>query len=237
MLALSNKYTPAAYPVHSDNRLEMAESRKVKIGECLSSLAQQAGLGSWKDIYDRPENETLRRRARNPNILPPGDEVYIPDIAQRFEKRPTEQRHRFRARREKLRLRIRILDEHWAPLSNCSYTLRLGLDERTGSLDRDGFLDEPVPADARAATLEIDLGNGTDTSVWTLELRALAPPDTRKGVTQRLSNLGFAVADGDAADDARQQAELRRFQKMHELAETGRLDAHLMNRVREEYGA
>jgi hypothetical protein len=60
----------------------------VRPGDCLSSLADAYGLSSWHVIYDAPENADFRSKRDNPNLVYPGDEIYIPDPAPRAVKVP-----------------------------------------------------------------------------------------------------------------------------------------------------
>jgi hypothetical protein len=48
-------------------------TRTIQQGECLSSIAAELGLKSWKDIYYHPDNTDLRSRRTNPNVVARGD--------------------------------------------------------------------------------------------------------------------------------------------------------------------
>jgi hypothetical protein len=47
-------------------------------GDNLSKIAQRFGLPSWKSIYQAPENEAFRHKRPNPNLIHPGDVIFIP---------------------------------------------------------------------------------------------------------------------------------------------------------------
>ena len=53
------------------------ELHVVEQGECLSSLTQLYGFSDYRQIYYHPNNSELRRKRPNPNVLYPGDEVFI----------------------------------------------------------------------------------------------------------------------------------------------------------------
>jgi nucleoid-associated protein YgaU len=53
----------------------------VQQGECLSRIARRYGVREWRVVWDSPENEQLRAKRQNPNVLYPGDVVVIPDAA------------------------------------------------------------------------------------------------------------------------------------------------------------
>ena len=55
----------------------MAQVHEVKQGECLSSIARRFGFRDWKKIYQHPMNADLRQKRPNPNVLHPGDRIFI----------------------------------------------------------------------------------------------------------------------------------------------------------------
>jgi hypothetical protein len=50
----------------------------VKLGENLSRIAQHYGVRYWANIYLAGENDDLRSKRSNPNLICPGDKVVIP---------------------------------------------------------------------------------------------------------------------------------------------------------------
>lgn len=55
----------------------------VESGDNLSSIAKQLGT-TWRDLYEAPENEELRRKRPDPNKIKPRDVVALPpDVARR----------------------------------------------------------------------------------------------------------------------------------------------------------
>jgi hypothetical protein len=45
----------------------------------LTVIARRFGLRGWRAIYDHPSNAGFRRRRPNPDLIHPGDIIYIPD--------------------------------------------------------------------------------------------------------------------------------------------------------------
>jgi len=80
----------------------------VQSGDCISSLAEENGL-LWQTIWDHPENAELKAKRQDPNILLPGDEVFIPAIELRLETRPVDGTHKFVKKGVPAKLRIRIM--------------------------------------------------------------------------------------------------------------------------------
>ncbi|MBF0235709.1 MAG: LysM peptidoglycan-binding domain-containing protein [Desulfamplus sp.] len=50
----------------------------VKKGESISAIAQQYGISDWKKLYNAASNQRLRILRPNPNIIQPGDKIFIP---------------------------------------------------------------------------------------------------------------------------------------------------------------
>ncbi|MGB9698788.1 MAG: LysM peptidoglycan-binding domain-containing protein [Thermodesulfobacteriota bacterium] len=50
----------------------------VKQGDCLSSIGEKYGI-FWEKIWNQPKNDKLKEKRKNPNILYPGDVIFIPD--------------------------------------------------------------------------------------------------------------------------------------------------------------
>ena len=57
----------------------MATTHIVKRGENLPMIAKKYGFHDWKTIYDHPNNREFRKKRPNPNLILPGDQLFIPD--------------------------------------------------------------------------------------------------------------------------------------------------------------
>ena len=96
--------------------------------------------------------------------------------------------------------------------------------EATGTSDADGWLECPIPGNARRA--ELVLNPGTDQEQeFTIVLGRVSPVTELCGVCQRLQNLGFDCGgtDQDELTPALKDA-LRAFQRQNQLEETGEPD-------------
>lgn len=51
----------------------------VKPGESLSKIAQSYEFPNWQVVYQHPKNASLRHLRPNPNLIRPGDVVFIPE--------------------------------------------------------------------------------------------------------------------------------------------------------------
>ncbi|MDI7259578.1 MAG: peptidoglycan-binding protein [Thermodesulfobacteriota bacterium] len=81
---------------------------KVKQGDCISSIATRHGL-FWEKVWNHPKNAKLKEKRKDPNILYPGDVVFVPDKDKKEESGGTEQKHRFRKKGTPAKLRLRLM--------------------------------------------------------------------------------------------------------------------------------
>jgi hypothetical protein len=51
----------------------------VKRGENLTAIARKYGIPDWRTIYNHPNNRAFRIRRPDPNLILPGDQLFIPD--------------------------------------------------------------------------------------------------------------------------------------------------------------
>jgi len=202
----------------------------IKEGECLSSIAQRHGL-FWQKIWDHPNNTELKRR-RDPNILYPGDVVFIPEKEKKQENGSTEQRHRFRKKGvpAKVRLRLKRNDQ---PRANESYVLEVDGNFFTGTTDADGKLEQSIPPNAKKGKLFI----GKKREEYILNLGYMDPLNELIGIQKRLNNLGFHCGPTNGVLTPQTTDALKAFQKKHNLTESGEADEATKNKLIEIYGS
>jgi nucleoid-associated protein YgaU len=58
----------------------MAIDHTVVQGEYLSKIARSYGFSDYRTIWEHPKNAALKQARQNPNVLFPGDRLFIPDI-------------------------------------------------------------------------------------------------------------------------------------------------------------
>jgi hypothetical protein len=190
----------------------------VKQGDCISSIANRHGL-FWEKVWNHPQNAKLKEKRKDPNILHPGDVVFVPDKEEKQESGATEQRHRFceKGVPEKLRIKLMAGDE---PIANENYVLDIDGDLRSGTTDGEGNLKETIPPNAKRAKLWL----GEEKQEYEIDLGHLDPVSEITGVQARLNNLGFYCGTVDGIKGPKTTAALKRFQKKHGLKETGEVD-------------
>jgi len=206
----------------------------VEQGECLSRIARVSGIANWRTIYDHPNNREFRQRRPDPNVIHPGDRIFIPDRELRTEACSTERRHRFRLSRAKTFLRLRILGDDGNPAAGRPYRLVLGESAYQGSTATDGCLKHEIDPGAESALLTVEIASGVR-HTWSLRIGHLDPIEEVTGIQARLCNMGyFCAVDGIAGPETAEA--VRRFQRRHQLAVDGVAGSRTRDKLREVYG-
>jgi hypothetical protein len=129
-------------------------------------------------------------------------------------------------------LNLELRDSTGAPLAERAYALVLPDGTvREGTLDADGCLHEPVPADVRQLWLDV-----AERRI-TLDVTGMPAPETVEGTQERLNHMNYFVGDVDGEDGPFTRTAVMRFQRDHDLPVTGELDEATRERVRREHGA
>ncbi len=202
----------------------------VKQGDCLLSIAYKYGLFKEK-IWNHPQNAKLREKRKDPNILYPGDVLFIPDKEEREESAPTERRHKFKVKGvpAMLRLQFKFGDK---PRANEPYTLQIDGKIFTGTTDGEGKIKHPLPANAKRGKVLL----GEYQEEFLLEFGHLDPIEEISGVQARLNNLGFDCGKIDGILGPQTEASLKAFQKQYGLMVTGKIDEQTINKLKQVYG-
>ena len=170
----------------------------VQQGEYLAQIARANGFASYKPIWEAPENSDLKEKRKNPNILLPGDKLFIPDKETREESVATDQKHRFEARVEKLILRVMLMGLKKEPLAGHECALVVEGDSEQITTGGDGKLEKTIPATAGAGKLTDRGKPGPGLRVEReipLKIGNLDPVTEISGQIGRLNNLGYLAGD------------------------------------------
>src|SRR5687767_1791959 len=129
----------------------MGKWHTVVQGEYLKKIAEQYGFRQWKTIYNAGENSDFRRKRPNPNVIYPGDRIYIPDKIAKEEAAQTGASHRFVIKGAPLKLRLVLRDPGGEPLDKEPYELTFSVagEKQTPIKARTsgaGVLEHPLPA-------------------------------------------------------------------------------------------
>jgi len=203
-------------------------SHRVSQGECLSSIADRYGF-FWQTLWEHPDNASLHEGGRHPNMLRPGDVVFIPEKRVTKHVRPTGARHRFQKRGVPARLRVELM-RGGEPRANEAFTLEIdGVFALQGVTGPNGAVEAPISPTARHA--QIVVGEGVNETVYEIVLGSLDPMESLFGVQARLMNLGFDCSMSGSLDESTRGA-LRAFQSVHRLPVTGEADDATQDKLR-----
>ena len=203
---------------------------EAKQGDCLSSIAARFGFKSYHSIYDHPDNADFRKKRPNPNLLYPGDILHIPDLKLREQDCSTDRLHEFCLVRPLVKLRIKMLDHERKPYKYKKYKITIDSLPKTwsGHTTSKGLLEALIPANATAGKLQLWLTDESDAQAsieMPLQIGYLDPTEEVTGAQARLNHLGFDCGAVDGILGPKTKSALTRFQKQHELSETGKLDS------------
>jgi hypothetical protein len=216
----------------------MTRSYVVKPGEHLPAIAERHGFIRSKVLWDDPANAFLKQQRRVPEILAPGDELFIPERKSKTVAAPAGQKLRFVVARDALELRLRIRDLARRPVANSACTITVeGADQRTVATDGNGIVAQPIRGRDTSATLVVGALR------YEVLIGGLDPIEEPSGVQARLINLGYLEGpvrgpeDEVLDDDARELcAAIEEFQCDHGLSLTGRIDAATQARLLDVHG-
>ena len=226
-------------------------------GDCLSSVAEKHGF-TWESIWNHPNNASLKQMREDPNVIYPGDILFIPERLLKEEPGPTERRHRFKKKNVPAKLRLQILEEYFVESSqtnvredetqseemprkrdrartDVNYVLNIDGQLFQGVTDQEGMIEVTIPPKATRALLTLDPTEPTE-RVITLQLGHMNPLSQTSGVKQRLKNLGYDCRDLSEEDTEELAEILRAFQEKYELQVTGEANQETREKLRDIHG-
>lgn len=214
----------------------MGKYHRAAQGECFSSLAHLYGFENFQTIFSHPQNAELIKKRLNPNILHPQDVVFIPDNELKEVDAATEQTHVFVVKKEKTKFRLQLKDDDENPFADTRYELKIGEKVFEGTTDGDGKLEQEINADARSGcvTFYPKDENGDELMGFIpLDFGHLDPASELSGVQKRLNNLGFGCGKTDGVIGEKTKAALLKFQRKHNLPESGEACAATKEKLRQ----
>jgi hypothetical protein len=217
----------------------MSVMRTVKQGEYLSSIALDEGFLDWHTIYNDPNNADLWKKRDSPDILLPGDQVFIPDKQDKQESCSTEQRHEFELYQPRTWLNIILKDAEGNAIANEAYTLTIAGQMRSDTTDGTGLVHQEIPIGVTRGHLTLDnLGVSCELRIGHLDPIHDQGDPVISGIQARLNNSGFPCGAVDGIWGPKTQAALMRFQASI-LARTnpdGQPDGETVNALKEQHG-
>lgn len=217
----------------------MSTPYTVEPGDCLSSIAAAFNFDDWKTIYYYAENADFRQLRPDPNVIYPGDLLYIPDFDAGQQNASTETNNLFTLNVVPTLLRLKIMSVGDQPVAGAKYKLEIpGLPNLEGSTGGDGMISEAIPPDTTTGLLTV-FKNGASAPpiIWRLQVGDLNPVTEVSGQQARLNNLGFDAGDVNGLPNSVTDAAVSRFQDKNGLVVDGKCGPITQGKLKSLFGA
>lgn len=202
----------------------------VQQGDCISSIAHLHGM--FPDtLWNDPKNGELKRKREDPNILLPGDIVYVRDKEERVELCAVGKLHQFRRKGVPEKLVI-VFKRNGEPRANESFILNIDGVNSEGKTDNNGKADLFISPAARKGTIKFS----DEGDEFELDLGHLDPVTEITGIQARLRNLGLYDGDVDGELTEELKKAIRIFQERNSLSVTGKPDDRLKKCLQDIHG-
>lgn len=204
----------------------------VQQGEHLARIARQYGFRDFRTIWDHPNNSDLKSRRSNPNVLMPGDEMFIPELQIGRNTQATGNVYTYRVPKDTVWLRIVVCDFDNLPMPDTECELTIDGTSYLLQTDPAGRIEVEIAADAEEGVLKIaDLDLELPVKVGHLD-----PSEEDSGWTARLTNLGYMYRQQEQVEDEALGSAIEEFQCDHKLPVTGTMDAATKAKLKELHG-
>lgn len=205
-------------------------NRTIKQGEHITMIAFQLGFRDWETIWEAPENEDLRALRDNPNVLFPGDQLFIPDKLAKSEPSATAKVHLFETDSLDLKLKLVVRDVNGDPIPNCDVLLALDGTPKKLVTDADGRIEQDIDELTDSGEIRV---RGQE---YHFKVGHLDPVEEQSGVRARLANLGYYLGDGPDIDEAELTSAIEEFQVDHGLDVDGKAGPKTQKKLKAVHG-
>lgn len=196
------------------NENENPNNYTVQQGDYVSKIAAERGLSDFKKIWDHAQNQQLKQSRQSPNILAPGDILFIPDKEIRTEARSTDSLHPFVLSGNPLKVRIILKDMADKPVAGktCELKVAGSPDVQPLNTDSQGMVEREIQPNAGTGKLKLkDEGRPIDLDTDIL-IGHLDPIDKITGWKGRLNNLGYDAGEVNAEETLQLKSAIEEFQ-------------------------
>jgi hypothetical protein len=185
----------------------------VAAGDWVSKIAGRYGFSDWKLVWYDERNADLRVKRPDPNLIYPGDPIYVPSKKSKEVPCSTDQLHEFQLTRHRKKLKIVLREADGTP--RCNVPCVLEIDSRplpeVKQTGPDGRIEALISDLAESGMLLV----GQDRSeVYPVRLGHLDPIETIKGYQERLTNLGHYSGEIDGIVGPLTRQAVRGFQEL-----------------------
>ena len=190
----------------------------------------------------RVRRPALRSRRPNPNVLYPGDEVFVPDLELKEEPAETDRRHRYQVKSQTLRVTIVLDQVYKRRLAAVHCVLRAGGREVAQPTDAQGRITLDIPPDTREGTLIVRNSETLfDEAMIPIHVGDLDPVEEVSGQRGRLNNLGYFAGPfgdkDDAGNDKAFKSAVEEFQCDHDLVVDGKCGPRTQAKLKDVHGS
>ena len=220
----------------------MSLTYSIKQGDYLAKIAKDHGFSDWKMIWNHPDNTGLKDKRKDPNILYPGDRLFIPDREEKHESIAVDDTHKFAVKRSKLKL-VLVLDEMFKnPMAGTQYQLMIDGKVIAKAADGKGKLEVEILPSATDAQLIIkNTESPVNEIAIPIKIGHLDPVEERSGQAQRLNNLGYFAGPDPVNDEAENErfflSAMQEFQCDNNLAVDGICGPQTQGKLVQIHGA
>lgn len=223
----------------------MSSNYTVQQGDYLSKIAKEHGFADYLVLWNHPENATLKKERENPNVLYPGDRIFIPDKEEKELSVSTDAKHSFKVKRQPLMLRLIVEDMYEKPLSNTECELRIGGKNFSLTTNGQGKIELQISGGETEAFLILrDPNTPLNGNVIPIKIGNLNPVTKVSGQKARLNNLGYFAGTPQEKDDQKEKAKeeltflsaVEEFQCDHGLVVDGKCGPNTQVKLKQIHG-
>ena len=209
----------------------------VRQGDHLARLAFIHGFEA-EEVWNHERNAELREMGRTPELLAPGDILYLPVKPKEGLAFSAFTSNRYQARVPRIKVSMVFKDDE-RTLANEPYEIHgLGTDGSSGppeqrTTDAEGKIELELPVTTREVTVVFPGPN----VAYEVRVGDMDPVAELSGIQKRLENLGFLPRERESAAEGEYvQAAIAAFQKKHGMSPTGTLDEATSKLLKDEHG-
>jgi len=209
----------------------------VRQGDHLAQLAYVHGFDAT-EVWNHERNAELRELGRKPELLAPGDILYLPVKPKEGLAFSAGTSNRYQARVPVVSVSLAFKDAERVLADEPYEVFGMGTDGSDGQTekrktDADGKVALELPVTTREVTIVFPRQN----VAYEVRVGDMDPVAEMSGVQKRLENLGYLPRERESAsEDVYLQAAIAEFQKQHGLSPTGSLDDATSNLLKDEHG-
>jgi len=202
----------------------------VKQGEHISSIAEQYRFFDYHTIWDDPQNAALKQKRKNPSVLFPGDQLFIPDKQYKKVARNTGTTHRFKIKDQTVMLRLVLRDLNSEPMANVNCKLEIENKVYQLTTNAKGMIEQLIPKSAQNARLAFRQ------FVVPVKIGHLDPIEEISGWRARLNNLGYNAGNSNDPQERHIVSAIEEFQIDYGLKVDGQCGPATQAKLKEIHG-